>query len=358
MTLTRGPGHALRTIAALGVIAGLALGAADGCGHKSSAPSGPPPEITGLAVVPASAEAVLGADVAKLAASPVIDRAVEQLLLRNTGLAERWARVKDDCKIDLAKQVKRVMLAIGPPPQATQATRAPGTGPVIMVVIGSIPEADLKDCVSKLVGSGGGTVTGKLVAGRTLYLAKDGNRAMYFAYGKPDTVVLGASEAYVTEALGSGKKATDNPDLTRWLARVNQNSSLWAVGRTDARVRDGLVQLTQGKLSAGPVAYAVTAELSEGASLSLDAVMAKPEDAKALESFARGELALLTAAAQWKSLGAVVGKVTLAVENEIVHFRAPLSVDDLNQLLSALDGGSTPAQDSAPPTPGSGSGPT
>jgi len=325
-----------------------------GCGKKPSGPSGPPPEITGLAAVPATAEAVLGADIAKLADSPVIDRAVEQLLLHNSVLSERWDRIKDDCKIDLVKQVKRVMLAIGPHGQGTAA----GTGPVIMVVIGSIPEADLKDCVAKLVGGGGGTVTGKLVAGRTLYLAKDGNRTMYFAYGKPDTIVLGANEAYVTEALGAGKKAPDNPDLTRWLKLVNQDSSLWAVGRTDERVRNGLVQLTQGKLSAGPVAYTATAELSAGASLSLDAVMAKPDDAKSLESFAKGELALFTAAAQWKSLGSVVGKITVAVDNEIVHFRAPLTVDDLNQLLSALDGGSPPAQGSAPPTPGSGSGPT
>jgi len=344
-----GRGHRAKV---LGVVLSTVLGAASACGKKPSGPSGPPPEITGLAAVPASAEAVLGADVGKLADSPVIDRAVEQLLLRNSALAERWGRVKDDCKIDLVKQVKRVMLAIGPHGQG------PGTGPVIMVVIGSIPEADLKDCVAKLVGGGGGTVTGKLVAGRTLYLAKDGNRTMYFAYGKPDTIVLGANEAYVTEALGTGKKAPDNPDLTRWLKLVNQDSSLWAVGRTDERVRNGLVQLTQGKLSAGPVAYTATAELAAGASLSLDAVMAKPEDAKGLEAFAKGELALLTAAAQWKSLGSVVGKITVAVDNEIVHFRAPLSVDDLNQLLSALDGGSTPAQDSAPPTPGSGSGPT
>jgi len=348
-----GRGHGTNVLGAV-AIAVLALAA--GCGKKPSGQSGPPPEITGLAAVPASAEAVLGANLAKLIDSPVIDRAVEQLLLHNPVLAERWGRVKDDCKIDLAKQVKRVMLAIGPHPQGSAT--GPGTGPVIMVVIGSIPEADLKDCVAKLVGGGGGAVTGKLVAGRTLYLAKDGNRAMYFAYGKPDTIVLGANEAYVTEALGAGKKATDNPDLTRWLKLVNQDSSVWAVGRTDERVRNGLVQLTQGKLSAGPIAYTATADLAAGASLSLDAVMAKPGDAKNLESFVKGELALLTAAAQWKSLGSVVGKITVGVDNEIVHFRAPLSVDDLNQLLSALDGGSTPAQDSAPPTPGSGSGPT
>jgi len=343
--MTRRLGSALCLVAALAV-------AGAGCGKQASGPSGPPPELTGLAAVPATAEAVLGADIAKLAGSPVIERAVDQLLGRNPTLSERWQHLKDDCKIDLIKQVKRVMLAIGPHPGPQ-----PGTGPVIMVVIGSIPEVDLKDCVGKLVGGGGGTVTGKAVFGRTLYLAKDGNRAMYFAYGKPDTIVLGSNEAYVTEALGTGKKAPDNPDLTKWLTLVNQGSALWAAGRTDARVRDGLVQLTEGKLTSGPVAYTAMADLSDGANLQLSVVMSKPEDAKNLGSFVKGEMALLTAAAQWKSLGSVVGKLSVTVDHEVVQFRAPLTVEDLNLLLSALDGGSTPAQDSAPPTPGSGSGP-
>lgn len=323
-----------------------------GCGKKPSRPSGPSPELTGLAAVPVTAEVVLGADVAKLAGAPVIDRAVDQLLRRNPVLSERWQHLKDGCKIDLETQIKRVMLALGPHPGPD-----PGTGPVLMVVVGSIPEADLRDCVTKLVGGGGGAVTGKTVFDRTLYLAKDGNRTMYFAYRRPDTIVLGSSEAYVTEALGTGKKAPDNSDLARWLELVNQNSSLWAVGRTEVRVRDGLVQLTEGKLRGGPAAFTAMAELSAGVDLQLNAVMSTPEDAKGLESYVKGELALLTAAAQWRSLGSVVGKVAVTVENDVVHFRAPLTVEDLNQLLSALDGEPTPAQDSAPPAPGSGSGP-
>lgn len=344
-----GPGR-LACVACLAGVFGLA---GWGCSKKASAPSGPPPELTGLAAIPATAEAVLGVDVAKLADAPVIDRAVEQLLVRNQVLSERWQRLQSDCKISLGKQVKRVMLAIGP-----HAGPAPGTGPVIMVVVGSIPEADLKDCVTKLVGGGGGTVTGKPAFGRTLYLAKDGNRTMYFAYGRPDTIVLGADEAYVTEALGTGKKASDNLELANWLRLVNQNSAIWAVGRTDARVREGLVRLTDGKVSGGPAAFTLMADLSSGASFDLGAVMAKPEDAKSLESYVNGELALLTAAAQWKSLGPVVGKIKVTVDTDVVHFRAPLTVDDLNLLLSALDGGSTPAQDSAPPPSGSGSGTT
>jgi hypothetical protein len=354
MGMTRTPGSArwlVGLVAVVAVVGGTGLSSL-GCGKKPVVSNAPPPELTGLAAVPATAEAVLSADIAKLAGSPVVDRVAEQVLQHNPELSDRWHRLKDDCKIDLVKQVKRVMLAIGPHPGPD-----PGTGPVLMIVVGSIAEAELKDCVAKLVGGGGGTLTGKAVSGRTLYLAKDGNRTMYFAYGRPDTIVLGSNEAYVTEALGTGKKAPDNPDLTTWLRLVNQNSSLWAVGRTDARVREGLVRLTGGKLSTGPAAYTAMADLSDGANLSLGVVMSQPEDAKNLESFVKSELALLTAAAQWKSLGAVVGKIAVSVEDDVVHFRAPLTVEDLNLLLSALDGGTPPAQDSPPRTRGSGSGP-
>src|SRR5262245_21010002 len=259
--LGHGRGLAARRLVAIAIVA---IGAASvaACGKKASEPSGPPPELTGLAAVPANAQVVIGVDVGRLVGSQVVDRAVDQLLLRNPVLSERWQHLRDDCKVDLGKQIKRVMLAIGP-----HAGPAPGTGPVIMIVVGSIPEAQLKECVSKLVGGGGGTVTGKSVFGRTLYLAKDGNRTMYFAYGKPDTVVLGSSEAYVSEALGTGRKAPDDPELAKWLRLVNQNSPLWAAGRTDERVRSGLVQLTDGKVGSGAVAYTATADLSDGAKL-------------------------------------------------------------------------------------------
>ena len=339
----------LGVLALLGALASAVAGA--GCSKKAAAPSGSPPELTGLAVVPANVEALVGADVAKLADAPVVDRAIEKLLLRDSSLSERWDRFKAACKIDLVKQVKRVILALGP-----HAGPQPGTGPVLMIAVGSVPEAELKDCVTKLVGAGGGTLTGKTVAGRTVYLAKDGNRTMYFAYSRPDTVVLGSDEAYLTEALGTGKKAPDDPELSTWRRLVKESSPLWAVGRTDPRIRDGLVQVTGGQVSAGPVAFATGLDLSDGAKFQLSAVMATQEQAKSLESYVKGELALLGAAAQWKSLGEVVGKLAISVENAIVQFRATLTVDDLNRMLSVLDEANAPAQDRAPPHPGAGSG--
>lgn len=333
--------------------------ASAGCRRKQQ-PSGPPPELTGLAVVPASAEVVVGIDPAKLVDAPVIERISEQLLMRDVTLSERWQRVRDECKIDLVKQVKRMMLALGPSTGTGSATGSgappPGTGPVLMVVVGSLPEADLQQCVTRLVGSGGGTLTGTAVAGRTMYLAKDGNRTMYFAYSRPDTVVFGADQAYVTEALGTGKKAPDNPQLASWLKLVNQNSPLWAVGRVDPRVRQGLVEMSDGKIAAGPEAIALTASFADGADLRLDAVMSDPGQAKSLESYVKSMLGLVTAAAQLKSLGAVVGKVAVTVEGSIVQLHAPLTIADLNQVQAALDGASTPAQNRAPPQPSAGSG--
>ncbi len=325
--------------------------AVPGCGKKA-VPSGPPPELTGLAVVPASAEVVVGADIAKLTDTPVIDRAVEQLLMRDAALSDGWQRLKDECKLDLGKQIKRVMLAIGP----SRPGPAPGTGPVLMVVVGALPETELQQCVTKMVGAGGGSLTGKPVLGRTVYLARDGNRATYFAYTRSDTVVLSADEAYLTEALGTGKKAPDNPDFTAWRKLVNQSAPLWAVGRTDPRIRDGLVQASGGKISAGPVAFALHADLADGINLQLSAVMSQPDQAKTLESYAKGELALLTAAAQLRSLGSVVGKVSVAADGSVVQFRVALTVDDMNRLLSALDGDSTAPQNRAPPQPSPGSG--
>jgi hypothetical protein len=321
------------------------------CGKKAEH-SGPPPELTGLAAVPSTAEAVIGADVTKLADSPIIERAIEQLLARDAKLASDWAKVREGCKIDVTKQIRHVMVALGPVPPGGRV----GTGPAIMIATGSIPETDLADCVTKFVGKGGGAVTGKTIAGRTVYQVKDGARMMFFAFGRPDTVVLGNNEAYVIEAIGAGKKALDHPELAAWLKLVDQRQPLWWVGRVDDRVRKGLVAVLPG-LKAGPIAITGTIDPSFGAKVSVGAVMASDEDAKQVESFTNTQKSLIAMAAQKLSLAQVVNKVTVQASGSIVQIRAPLEMADVNQLLSVLDGRGSAKQDSAPssPDPGSGS---
>jgi hypothetical protein len=310
------------------------------CGKKSS---GPPPEVTGLAAVPSTAEVVVGADVARVAASPLVARAVDQLLLRDGGLASSWQKVQTACKLDPA-QIEHVVLAIGPHPGP-----APGTGPVLMVATGKqLSETQLVTCVRGLVGQGSGSVEVKDADGRTLYVAKDGNRVVYFSFSRADTVVLGTDEAFVRDAIGTGKKALDNPDLARWIELSDQRAPMWAAGHVDPRVAAHLPRITNGQISSGPVALALTFDPTSGAKLALAVVMANPQDAKALESFANANKGLLGYAAQAKSLGPVVDKLKIAVDGAIVRFSLDLTLDDVNQVISALDGKVSAAQDSPP----------
>ena len=313
------------------------------CSKKAEGPSGPPPEVTGLAAVPANAEGLVGVDVARVADSAIVQRMVEQMLQRDPTLSDGWSKLREGCKLEFTKQVRRVMLAIGPSPDGKV-----GTGPVLMIATGSIPEAELSQCVTKLVGNGTGAITGSTKDGRTLYQVKQGARTMFFAFGRADTVVLGNNDAYVLEALGPGKKALDHPELAAWIKHADQNAPIWAVGRMSDKLRSGLVDAMDGKIKAGPTAVTASIDPTTGLNIQVSAIMATPADAKQLESLLTVKKGLVAIAAQIKSLGPVVDRVKIVAERNVVRFRAPLTMDDVNHLLSVLDG-PKPAQQDAPP---------
>jgi hypothetical protein len=301
--------------------------------------------------VPASAEVVIVADVSRVTNAPLVERAIDQLFLRDSDLGTRLQKLRDSCKIDLAA-LKHVVLAIGPKAAGAQ----PGTGPVLLVATGGkLAETELATCVRGMVGQGGGSLIGKDVGGRTIYQAKDGSRTMVFAFSRADTVVMGSSEDWVVEALGSGKKALDNPDLKRWIDLADQRAPIWAAGRVDDRVRQGLVRVTSNQLSAGPVALTAAIDPSAGAKVEIGVVMTNAADAKTLESFAKTQKGLIAYAAQSRKLGPLVDKIEIAANGELVRFHLALTIDEINQLFSVLDGGGAPAQDT-PPAPPTGSG--
>jgi hypothetical protein len=321
-------------------IALVAAVVSGGCGKKKS--SGPAPEVTGLAAVPASAEVVITIDVPRVIDAPLVTHAVDVLMQRDSVLADRWKQLHDTCKVDV-KQFSHVTLAIGP-----HSGPQPGTGPVLIVATGKLVEADLAGCVRGMVGQGSGGMTATPLGDRTLYKATDAGRTMYFAFGRPDTLLMSASEELITEALGTGKKVTDNPDMQKWFGMVDQKAPIWAAGRVDDRVRQGMVKVMNGGITAGPSAMVVSIDLSKGVKIEAGAVMASPADAKALESFAKTQLGALGMAAQIKGLGKLVDGVEITSNASLVRFIAAFDSDQVNQLLSVLDGGGGSAQ-SPPP---------
>jgi hypothetical protein len=314
-----------------------------GCGKKPAEHAGPSPELTGLAAVPSTADVIVGVDVGRLVESPIVTRAVEQLLAREQSLAARWQDLRTYCTIEIG-QVNRLMIALGPPPPGGKH----GTGPMILIATGKISEPELVKCVRELVGKGGGALVVKNVEGRSIYQVQETNRTMFLAFGRPDTVILGNNEAYVNEAVGNGKKALQQPDLAGWLKIVDQRAPVWVVGRVSQRLKTGLVRGSNGQLKSGAIAYIGSLDLTSGVKGELRALMESAQDAKQLESLLNLNLTSLTWAAQLKSLGKVVKKLSVAADGSTVRFTVPLTMDDVNQLLLALDGGGPPAQDSPP----------
>ncbi len=337
--------------AALVVLAAAATVALAGCRKKPPVPRGPSPEVTGLAAVPSTAEVVIGLDAGRLAESPLVMRAIEMMLTREPDLATRWQGLRGSCKLGL-EQVTRVMIALGPPPAGGRI----GTGPMVLIATGKIVEAELVTCVREMVGKGGGSLVVRNLEGRTLYQVKEGARTMFIAFGRPDTVILGNNEAYVQESVGDGKKALDNPELAGWLEQADQNAPVWVVGRVSDRLRTGLVRASDNTLKTGPKAFLGALDMTSGFAVELVALMDSPEDAKQLESLANINLVGFSWAAQLAALAKIVQKVSVEAKASRVRLSVPLTMEDVNRVLSALDGNQAPAQDS-PPAGGSASSP-
>jgi hypothetical protein len=327
---------------AAAIAVALSVLAAGGCSSKAQSQGGAA-AVSGMAAVPASARVVVALDVERLAASPVVARAAGQLLGRAPALQVRLERLGADCGIDVPAQVRRVIIALGDPEK----------GQVLLVATGSIAEGALAQCLTKVVGAGGGTLTARPAAGRTLYHVKEGDRAVYFAFGQSDTIVIGTQEAWVVEAVGTGTKVGDSPEMKALLARVDAKAPIWAAGLVDERVAQGLVRASKGQISAGPRAVFATVDPSDGLRAELAAVMESEADASALESLAKPQLGLLAVAAQIKGLGPVVGKLTARREETAVRFGIALTETELNQALKAIDMGAPASQDAPPAAPAS-----
>jgi hypothetical protein len=335
---------AARFAMALPIAALVCAAAVAGC--KSQRKEPPPLPVAGLAAVPASATVVVSIDVPKVASSPLVARAAEKLLAQDAELATRWQRLREECKLDVLAAVDHVVLALG-----AKGAGVEGGAPVLLVATGKLVETELAACVRSLVGKGGGTLSAKTAEGRTVYQAKEGNRSVWFGFGRADTVVLGSQEAFVLEALGPGKKVAENPELKAFIDKADQKQAVWAAGQVDAGLGQRLLPAAQGALKAGPRGFVVAADATSGLRAQLGAVMASAEDAKALELLAKQQLGLLSMAAQVKGLGRLVGKVTATAEGTVLRLAVALDPTEINQLLSAVDSDGTGSQDAPPAEP-------
>ncbi|MEZ4402880.1 MAG: hypothetical protein R3B06_22860 [Kofleriaceae bacterium] len=340
-----------RALAALVLVVGLV--GVGGCKKKRSEPAPPPvpPPIAALDAIPADARVVVGLDLAQLADSALVTRTLAQLFGSDPDLAARFARLATECGVDVTRQIKTVHLALGLD-QAGPVRRA------LLVATGQLDEVALSRCLQAAVGAGGGSVTDQPVGGRRLYTLVEGRRTVYFAFGRPDTVVIGPDRAWVEAALASGPKLSGSSPLAPYLAAVDTTRALWFAALMDPELGTAMVRITDGKVAAPPLAVAAELDPAEGLAGHAAFTMTSAPDAAALVTYAKGELAVGSLAAQAWGLGPVVGKIEVAQTGPVVHFRVRLTEAEFKDVLTAVDSGGGRGQDAPPaadPGPGPGS---
>jgi hypothetical protein len=318
----------------------LALVMAVACTKKKKDGGVAAEQVSGLSAIPASARVVIGATPERLADSAVVARAFARLLERDADLALRIDRLAQGCGLDWRTRVRSLHVAL------TDAAPQP-----LLVVTGKLVEADIAKCVQTTVGAGGGSMTVEQADGRTLYHVVEGERSMWFAFGRSDTVLLSGSRDLVIAGLGDGEKVLDDPEMRALIERANTRAPLWAVGQVDHELGERLQKLTRGKVSTPPRAFLASLDPSDGLAAELSAVTASVEEAKALETQVETMLALLAMAAQAKGLGPAAGKLTSRQDGDIVHVGVALTDEELKSVLSTVDTGPAPPQDAGPHGP-------
>jgi hypothetical protein len=242
--------------------------------------------------------------------------------------------------------VKTVLLAVGPRPDKNVGPQAS-----LLVASGQIGEAALTRCLQAGTGGGGGQLSVRDSGGRPLYKLTEGTRVLHFAFGRDDTVVIGADERWVLAAVGDGAKIESSKELGPLLAQVDRGAAVWTAATMDAELGAGLARITKGKLATPPVALYGSLATKDGLAGAIAFRMQSEGDAEALVTFARGELDMITMAAQGMGLGPVVAKVKVERKGAEAQFRVTLNDAEVKQVLAAIDRGGGSGQDAQPPTP-------
>jgi hypothetical protein len=305
-------------------------GAAAGCKDRKSKEDerAAPAPVEGLAAIPSSAQVVIGFDVTALGRSPLVARAIEQMFARDPELEKDLRGIIDECELDPAKHVRRVLLGMGK-----------STDDVVLVATGTFSEARLAACVGKHAAGEGGQLRTRSIAGRTAYHVEgEPKRApVYFAFGAEGTVLVSSSLSWLEAALTPGDSVADDPELGRLIELARPEAGMWAAGFVPAEVGQGLLAVAGGEVGAPPRAIFGHVDLGEGLDAELGAEMASEDDAKSLVSFVKPQLAALSLVAQRFGLGRLVQKIEVDAAAKVVYLRVSLSADEVRDLLARID---------------------
>ncbi len=287
--------------------------------------------VEGLDALPADARVVVGANVPRLAASPLVKRAFAQMLARDAGLATRLAELQLRCKLDAAKDLDTVLVGL---------LGATAAREVVLVAKGRFDEAAIATCVEGALVDKGGALEKKTDGGMTIYLVKNAEGAadVAFTFGAKDVIILADSEALLRRARDpKAPKIKGDAEMMRLIGQTDARAALWGAGKVPPEVGKGLVGAAGGNVQQPASAIWGHVELGTGMALELALEMASAADAKALLDVVQKQLAQFSIVAQAYSMGPIVNKIKSEIRGKVFVVTLMLDAEELAKLETLLD---------------------
>jgi hypothetical protein len=324
----------------LALLAAIAAGCGKGCSKRGEEEK--TIAVEGIEAIPQEVTAIAALRIEKLANSPLVQRAVQQMLLRDPELQKRIHELTQACEFDPSKQLSTVLLGMGA-----------ASNDEILVATGHFsPEVQgkLVSCVTRLAAQSGGRLTTTPMATRTTYHFESGKKEedLYFAFSSETTTVVSSSSQWLEKSLSRAAPAVADPGFKALLARIDQNAALWGVAQVPPAVGKDLVRLTEGKVSAPPRSMAGDLDLQNGLKAQLGIDMVTPADSAAVVTLLQPQLQLLTLFAQKYKAANLVSALKVSAEGETVLLRVVLKDEELRQLVGVVDSDTAGRQDPAP----------
>jgi hypothetical protein len=327
--------------------AAVLLAAAAGCKEKSKGGAGAQSvaAIEGMSAMPASIDAVLGADVPALARSELVERAVTRMFLGDPGLKKAIDQLFAGCGFRPERDLRTVLVGMD-----VDGAAVAGVERTLLVASGKLAEGTIAACVSKHMGEMGGALVETQVAGRTHYHADapTGRQDVWFAFGSKDTVVVSSTAELLAEALGKTPRLADAPAMAALIERARRPAAaLWAAGTLPPEVGKGLASASGGTL-APPREIFGSLVVEEGLNAEIGVELASPEEANSAVSLAKRQLELLAQVAQKWKLGQLVARVEASAAEKTLLLRLRLPDAELTQVLAPIDTPGPGQQTTAP----------
>jgi len=332
------------------------VAAAAGCKERSKDGSGAQAvaSIEGMSAMPASIDAVLGADVPTLARSELIERAVTRMYLGDPGLKKQIDQLFAGCGFHPEKDLRTVLIGM----DVDGATVA-GAERTLLVASGRLSEGKIAACVGRHMGAmGGGALVETEVAGRTHYHADapTGRQDVWFAFGNQDTVVVSSTAELLVEALGKTPRLAEVETMASLIDRARRpEAALWAAGKLPPEVAKGLTSASGGTVKP-PTAIFGSVAVDKGLGAEVGLELASPDEAKSAVSLAKRQLAFLAQVAQKWRLGQLVARIQVSAAERTLMFRLALSDAELSQVLAPIDTPGAGEQTTAPQEQNEGAG--